>query len=84
VILLPPVILGLLSLYPEKSPGLWLFTPFAWASIEHASATSIFLALLGQWSILTLFSLQMTRQLRRAGESASIAMLAGRPSLPKS
>ena len=84
MITLPPVILGLLSLYPEKTPVLWLFTPFAWASIEHASATSVFLALLGEWSILTLFTLQMTRQIGRVGESASKAMFAGRPSLPSS
>jgi hypothetical protein len=78
VALLPPVILGLLSLYPDKAPGLWLFTPFAWASIGHASATTVFLALLGQWSLLTLFTLQMTRQLRRAGESASMELFAER------
>lgn len=82
VILLPPLILTLLSLDPHKTPGLWLFTAFPWASIEQASATTVFLALLGQWSVLTLFTLQMTRQLRRAGESASIALFAGRPSLP--
>lgn len=84
VILLPPVILQLLSLAPEVTPGLWLFTPFAWASVEYASATSVFLTLLGQWSILTLCTLQITRQLRRVGESGSMAKLAGRPSLPSS
>lgn len=82
VILLPPIILRLLSLYPYKTSGLWLFTAFPWASIEQASATTVFLALLGQWSVLTLLTLQITRQLRRAGESASIALFAGRPSLP--
>lgn len=74
VILLPIVILGLLSPEPHKIPGLWLFTPFAWTSIEYASASTVFLALLGQLSVLTLFTLQMTRQLKRAGESASKAL----------
>ena len=84
MIILPPVILKLLSFQPEKTAGLWLFTPFAWASIEYASATSVFLAILGQWGLLTLCTLQMTRQLRRAGESASVALFAGRSSLPSS
>jgi hypothetical protein len=84
VILLPPVMLSLLSLYPHKTPALWLFTPFAWASIEQVSATTVFLALLGQWSILTLCTLQITRQLRQSGESASKALFAARPSLPSS
>lgn len=82
VLLLPPIILALLSFDPHQSSGLWLFTAFPWASIEQASATTVFLALLGQWSVLTLLTLQITRQLRRAGESAYIALFAGRPSLP--
>lgn len=81
---LPAAILSLLSLSPEKAAGLWLFTPFAWTSIEHASMSTIFLALLGQWSIFTLCTLRMTRQLQRAGESASKALFANRPSLPSS
>lgn len=76
VILLPPAILIVLSLTPDKAPGLWLFTPFAWLSIEQASTSSIFLALLGQWSIFTLCTLRVTRQLQRVGESASKALFA--------
>lgn len=79
---LPPAILTLLTLEPEKVPGLWLFTPFAWNAIEQASASTIFLALLGQWSIFTLCSLRMNRQLQQAGESASKALFAERKSLP--
>ncbi|HCF28699.1 MAG TPA: ABC transporter permease, partial [Cyanobacteria bacterium UBA11049] len=62
-IALPPAILSILTLEPEKFPVLWLFTPFAWKAIEQASASTIFLALLGQWSIFTLCTLRMTRQL---------------------
>lgn len=82
VTILPPVILGLLSLEPMKMAGLWLFTPFAWLAVEYASGTTVFLAILAQWSIITLCTLQMTRQLRRSGESASKALFAGRASLP--
>jgi hypothetical protein len=76
---LPPAILSLLAMSPEKAPGLWLLTPFTWTSIEHASTSTIFLALLGEWSIFTLCTLQMTRQLQKAGESASKALFSSRP-----
>ena len=81
VIFLPAAMFSVLSLTPEKAPGLWLFTPFAWLSIEQASVSSIFLALLGQWSIFTLCTLRVTRQLQRVGESSSKALFAERHSL---
>lgn len=77
---LPPAVLSLLTLPPEKAPGLWLLTPFAWTSIEHASTSTIFLALLGEWSIFTLCTLQITRQLQKAGD-ASKALFSSRPVL---
>lgn len=76
VIGLPTVIVIFLSASPSKIPGLWLVTPFAGAAIEYASATTVFLALLGQWSILTLFTLQITRQLKKVGESTSKTLFA--------
>ncbi len=81
---LPPAILTLLTLAPDKAPQLWLFTPFAWSALEQASTSTIFLALLGQWSIFTLCSLRMTRQIRQAGESTSKNLFAERKSLPSS
>ena len=82
VILLPTAILTVLSIAPEQIPGLWLFTPFAWFALEKASNTAIFLALLGQWSAVTLCTIRMTRQLQRAGESTTKALMSDRPSLP--
>lgn len=76
VIGLPSVIVVFLFSDPSKTSGLWLVTPFAGFAIEYASATTVFLALLGQWSIVTLFTLQITRQLRKAGESASKTLFA--------
>lgn len=76
-IILPPVVLCLLYIDPAKTPAPWLFTPFAWVAIEHASATTIFMGLLSQWSALILCTLQINRQLRRAGESASKALFKG-------
>jgi hypothetical protein len=82
LIILPPVIFGLLSIQPNEMPVLWLFSAFGWAAAKDASTTTVFLAVLGQWLTLTLLAAQFTRQLRRAGESASKALFAGRPSLP--
>lgn len=78
MVILPPVILGLLSLNPDKAPVLWLFTAFPFVAIKDAGIFSTFLALLGQLSVLTLCTLQTSRQINKAGESASKALLAGR------
>ncbi len=81
-IFLPPLILGVLGINSYENPTPWLFSTFPWLGIEQAATTTIFLALLSEWGVLVLLNLQLTRQLRRAGESASKALFAGRPSLP--
>jgi hypothetical protein len=83
LIILPPILLSFLSLEPHKSPALWLFSAFASVAVKDASTTAIFLAVVGESLTLTLLGLQLTRQLRQAGESASKALFA-RPSLPSS
>ncbi len=82
LIVLPPIIFGLLSIGPDKIPVLWMFSAFGWVAVKNASITTVFMAVLGQWLTLTLLGVQMTRQLRRAGESTTKALFAGRPSLP--
>lgn len=77
IVILPPVILGLLTLNPDKAPVLWLFTAFPFLAVKDAGIGATFLVILGQWSAVTLCTLQTTRQLRKAGESASKALLAG-------
>lgn len=77
IVILPPVILGLLSLNPDKAPVLWLFTAFSFVAIKDAGIFSTFLALLAQLSVLALCTLQTNKQIRKAGESASKALLAG-------
>lgn len=76
LVILPPVILGLLALEPSEAPLLWLFTAFPYAAIKYTSISSTFLALLGQFSVLALCTLQISRQVKIAGESASKALLA--------
>ena len=80
---LPLIILVvLLRIDTYKNPTLWLFSTLPWVGIEHATTTTMFMALLSEWAVLVLLNLQLTRQLRRAGESASKTLFASRPALP--
>ncbi|HSF74843.1 MAG TPA: hypothetical protein VLA84_13685, partial [Microcoleus sp.] len=76
--LLPPLILSMLLLTPEKAPILWLssttFSGF-WSSSLAASGNTILLSLLSQWSVLVLLNIKLRSQLRLAGQSASKALL---------
>jgi hypothetical protein len=74
-----PIILGVLSIDTYTNPTLWLFSTLPWVGIENATTTTMFMALLGEWGVLVLLNLQLTRQLRRAGESASKALFARSP-----
>ncbi|MEG4804727.1 hypothetical protein QUB63_29085 [Microcoleus sp. ARI1-B5] len=76
---LPPMILSMLSLSAEKAPLIWLSSVFpafdSWSALASASGHTVLLSMLGQWTVLVLLNLQLTRQLRLAGESASKALL---------
>ncbi len=77
VIVLPPLVLSVLQLYPEKAPLAWLFSVGAFAVLETGvSTTMVFTAFLGHLAILTTLSLRLTHQLQRAGESEMKALLA--------
>ncbi|MEH2106532.1 ABC transporter permease subunit [Nostoc sp.] len=75
---LPPMILEFIGISSWKHPTVWLFSTFPWAAIEYSGATTIFMALLAELSVLALLNFQLTRQVRLAGESATKALLAGR------
>lgn len=83
VTFLPPIVFSLLSLTPAKIQGLWLGTIFpafwSWEALASASVTTLFQTLLVQWTALILLNFKLNKQLQRAGESASKALLAGRP-----
>jgi hypothetical protein len=81
LIVLPPLILGLLSMNPIENPSvLWLFSAFPWAAVEYTTGMTVFLSIIGQSLMVGLLSLQLTRQLRKAGESSTKALLSGRRS----
>lgn len=76
LITLPPAILGVLSLSPYTMPIAWLFSAFAFAAVESASMATIFASFLGHLCILSLLNIRLARQLKKAGESESKALLA--------
>ncbi|HEY9603317.1 MAG TPA: ABC transporter permease, partial [Allocoleopsis sp.] len=83
LVILPPVILGFLSISPTESERAlaWMFSAMPWAAVENATGMSVFLAIIGQSLITGLLTLQLTRQLQKAGESSTKALLSGRSSM---
>ena len=47
----------------------WLFTFLPTAALEHASVSTVMMAILGQWLAIALAGFHMTRTLRQAGAS---------------
>ena len=78
VIILPLATMAVLGFTVHNNPDWFLISAFPVLGIEKASTTAILLTILGQWSVLALLSLQLTRQLRKAGESASKTLLVAR------
>ena len=74
-LILPPLIFLVFSIYPER--GMWLFTAFPWEALKSTSLMTVFSTFVTQLSAACLFNWQLTRQLRKAGESASKALTAG-------
>ncbi len=77
IIGLPPALLSILSMSPEQNPAAWLFSSFPFAAIFYAPTPTILMSILGQFTIIGLLNLQLTRQLKKAGESNSKALLSG-------
>ncbi|MTJ06595.1 ABC transporter permease [Anabaena sp. UHCC 0204] len=75
---LPSIILLVADINPSENPALWLFSTFPWAAIEHAGTTTIFMALLADFTVVALLNWQLNRKIKVLGESATKALLAGR------
>lgn len=76
-IFLPPCILQFLSIQASENSTLWLFSTFPWTAVNYANQTTIFMALLVDFSVIALLNFQLTRRVRLAGESSTKALLAG-------
>jgi len=77
VMYLPAIILLLLGDSPAKNPTLWLFSSFPWVGIKYTAIPTIFVAFLVELSLLILLNIQLKRQVRILGESATKALLFG-------
>jgi len=76
VIVLPLVALAVLGIELLKFPFIWLLSPLPIIGLGTASVTTVFLGLLTQFGVLGLLVLQLTRNIRKIGESGSKALLA--------
>jgi len=79
-IFLQPLALILMSINPERSPNLWLFSTFPWFSITYDSLAIIpmLIAIISQWSVLVLATLLLTRKTQKLGASDSQKLLTGK------
>ncbi|NEN93889.1 MAG: hypothetical protein F6K48_35430 [Okeania sp. SIO3H1] len=77
LISLPPIAFFLLGLTPHSNSNLWLFSTFPWLSIRYTSTAiaSMLIVIIGQWSVLALVTLQLTRKIRKLGRSNSQKLL---------
>lgn len=75
VIILPILTLAFLSAETYSMPVPFLFTAISFLAVKETTATSIFVALLSQFSVLVLLNWRLKQQLLKAGESASKALL---------
>ncbi|NEO33508.1 MAG: ABC transporter permease [Symploca sp. SIO3C6] len=90
LVLLLPKTLAILGMHHLQYIILWLFSTFpskiisyvVYREMDTMRMNTMFLALFGQLTIVTLLNLQLRRQLKLASESASKAILKRYPSFP--
>ena len=69
LMIVPFVCLALAEASVGDATLVWLFTFLPTAALQHASISTVMIAILGQWLAIALVGFQMTRQLRQAGAS---------------
>ncbi|MFP4007056.1 MAG: hypothetical protein ACLFV6_03475 [Spirulinaceae cyanobacterium] len=79
-ILMPLLGFAILTIDPTNSlyRGLWLFSATPSFATKMIAFSTVGWALLGEWTAIVLMNVQMSRQLKKAGESATQALLQGR------
>ncbi|YAF95499.1 MAG: hypothetical protein AB3A66_23590 [Nodularia sp. CChRGM 3473] len=82
VIVLPPIILAILFSHPGNNSFIWLFSVISplmvlYPSGNYMTTMTPYIAILSHLTILGLLVFQLTRILRKAGESATKAMVVG-------
>ncbi|NEP13588.1 MAG: ABC transporter permease, partial [Symploca sp. SIO2C1] len=57
LICLPPIILGVLGIFPNENPTMWLFSTLPWVGLEYGvTTTTVFIALIGEAIVLILLN----------------------------
>ncbi|MGK7877834.1 MAG: hypothetical protein AB4426_32375 [Xenococcaceae cyanobacterium] len=77
LMILPIVCFGFFGIGPEDTPWMWFFSFLPMAATKYAMTKTVFMSLLSQWLAIALVGFKMTRQLRKAGESETKALLSG-------
>lgn len=77
-VFLPPLFLGILNIKPAAYPVAWLFSTFPWAGLEYAATITVFKAFIAELTVLILLNINLSKQMKLAGESATKALLAKR------
>ncbi|PSF34468.1 hypothetical protein C7H19_18745 [Aphanothece hegewaldii CCALA 016] len=76
LITLPQLFLSILRIFPDDLAWPWFFSAFPMLAVQHQmSLFPLLMSVLGQWTALSLISFQMSRQLRKLGESSTKALL---------
>jgi hypothetical protein len=80
LMIVPLICYGLFNIQPTTSPVMWFLTFIPIAATQYANNVVVLFSFLGQWIAIGLLSFQMQRQLQKAGESATKALMASRVS----
>lgn len=75
LIFLPPIVLGILKIYPEKNPSIWLFSTFPWVGLGDSGMIAIFSALIVEITILGLLNFNLMKHVKLIGQSATKASM---------
>jgi hypothetical protein len=75
LIFLPPMMLGLLGIFPTSHPNVWLVSTFPWAAMGTASPITMSVVFLSHLAIFGLLNFNLHSQLKLAGESETKVLL---------
>ncbi|MEL7038926.1 MAG: ABC transporter permease [Cyanobacteria bacterium J06592_8] len=80
VLILPVTISAVFGLKTSQEAYAFLFSPLSFIAIEQTTSPVILLAIASQVMMTILFNLRLSKQLKKAGESTSKALLTGHSS----
>ncbi|MEB3282002.1 MAG: hypothetical protein VKK42_24090 [Lyngbya sp.] len=76
-LILPLIVFAFLGFEPHQESFPFLFSPLSFVTVQYATVPLILTTIISQSLVTILLNLQLTRQLKKAGESTSKALLSG-------